>query len=574
MNENSIIKRSAAATPVVVKEANAEDEATGDAFEIFGFDKVRNRRGVVRIPRNEARKAEKVKELLISKNMDISCGDKQVETYVKAALASKPLEFVVYAEHVGWRKGFRRFVTADQVIGEIRNNVQLAPPLWLNDRQHVFLTREGKLDTWIKHVAAPCRFSTRLMVVMSEAFAAPLVRVMSLQPFGINIYGAPKAGKTTTLLAGTSLIGIGREPDLPNWNRTDAAFQELARLFNDQILGVNEVGLLAGKRGDAYEHIREAIYRFSEGRDRSRHSSWGVGNTAASASWCGIFVSTSEHSFNAYVAFSGETRDHGELARCLDISATTKGRPTIFDRCPSNIEKDKFDAWAKSRVIKLRKACAENCGVAIVPYIEHLIKSRGTLKTTVEELVREFVESVDVPEDNGALQHAAMNIGLIYAGGRLGIAAGLLPWKPGRLLTAVQSCFKAALQDLHVHEDIDRKVQKMLREKLAGKNVVLRERRSNFGPNDADGYFERDGNKLVYVIQAKALRSWFPVHAHQIVVLRWLFENGYLQQNSKRAMTSAFPIGAQTKALEQQRRWPDGSNPRCFVLNDPFGRKV
>jgi hypothetical protein len=35
----------------IVHHANAEDEATGDAFEIFRFRKVGNRRGQIRVPR-------------------------------------------------------------------------------------------------------------------------------------------------------------------------------------------------------------------------------------------------------------------------------------------------------------------------------------------------------------------------------------------------------------------------------------------------------------------------------------------------------------------------------------------
>jgi hypothetical protein len=37
----------------IVHHANAEDEATGDAFEIFHFRKVGNRRGQIRVPRQE-----------------------------------------------------------------------------------------------------------------------------------------------------------------------------------------------------------------------------------------------------------------------------------------------------------------------------------------------------------------------------------------------------------------------------------------------------------------------------------------------------------------------------------------
>src|SRR5580704_11391465 len=63
MKRGTVTKKSAPTAPVVLKLANAEDEATGDAFEIFKFTKVRGRRGVLRVPRNEAHKADKVKEL-------------------------------------------------------------------------------------------------------------------------------------------------------------------------------------------------------------------------------------------------------------------------------------------------------------------------------------------------------------------------------------------------------------------------------------------------------------------------------------------------------------------------------
>ena len=285
------------------------------------------------------------------------------------------------------------FVTPISVIGHQSGQVQYKPPLWLNDRQHIkIVEKRAKLDQWIELVAKPCRFSTRLMLIMSAAFAAPLLGQLSLQPFGINLFGPSKVGKTAALLAATSVIGIGREFDLPNWNRTNAAALEQARLFNDQFLGINEVGLLGGKRSDAYSTLRALIYRFSEGRDKSRHSSAELGPTTASASWRGIFVSTAEHSFSDYATFSGEVRDEGEFARCLDLPATTAGSPTIFDRRPKNMAVGEFSDWARTQLIALSHACEKNCGVAIGPYIEHLIDSRATLTENVNEWVNEFIE--------------------------------------------------------------------------------------------------------------------------------------------------------------------------------------
>jgi uncharacterized protein (DUF927 family) len=110
-------------------------------------------------------------------------------------------------------------------------------------------------------------------------------------------------GKTTALLCSTSIIGIGRESALPNWNTTTASFQETARSLNDLVLPANEVGLLAGRKANAYPRIRQLIYVFSEGRDTSRHSSSRQASSLGSAHWRGVFISTAEHSFNSYAAF-------------------------------------------------------------------------------------------------------------------------------------------------------------------------------------------------------------------------------------------------------------------------------
>jgi putative DNA primase/helicase len=127
------------------------------------------------------------------------------------------------------------------------------------------------------------------MLAISAAFAAPLLQSTGLQSFGLNLFGPSKAGKTTALLAATSVIGIGNEADLPNWNATSASQQETARLFRDSLLAANEVGLLAGRRKDAYARIRQMIYLFAEGRDTSRHSTASSASPNATAGWRTIF---------------------------------------------------------------------------------------------------------------------------------------------------------------------------------------------------------------------------------------------------------------------------------------------
>jgi putative DNA primase/helicase len=571
MSKNEIIRSlDDAEDPRVVKLANVEDEATGNAYEEFEFTKVRKRTGKISIPRNEARDPAKVRDLLIAKNADLPFDKDESEKIVARATKMEPQRYLTCAAQIGLRKIGRAFVLPDRVVTEPGWKTRLLPPLWVNDRQLVRLGRRGKLKGWKKSVAKPAQFSTRLMLTISAAFAAPLVSQVSLQPFGLNIYGRSKVGKTTAFLAGTSVIGIGRESELPNWNRTEAASLEAARVLNNLLLGVNEVGLIAGKRGDAYQHIREYIYRFAEGRDRARHSGSAYATAGANATWTGIFVSTSEHSFNAYAAFSGEERDHGELARCLDVAATNRRDATIFDRKPKSVDAKDFDRWAKAAVIKVRHACERHHGVAIKPYLQFLFANREDLATSVKARTEEFVKAVAVPNEDGALQHAARNLGTVYAGGCIGIDAGLLPWKPARLLSAIVNCFKDGLNDLKLHQNVEQQALETLRKRLQGASIAHRKTKSTFGPDDYDGYREVVDGRTEYAIKATAFCAWLPFAIQQIAAMKWLMEEGHLKPG-KKFVPSSLAIGGKIEPLAQQRRWPNGKNPRCFVFSDPVG---
>ena len=259
------------ATTLVTKLANAEDEVTKDAYEIFRFQKVGGGSRSLRIDRDKARDPTQVCSLLIKKNADLPYDQEEARSAVEQALKSEPSKRIRYAARLGWRSDRRRFITPRGPIGA-RQKVELRPPLWLNDRQHVEIGRQGTRKEWIKRVAEPCGYSNSAMLAVSAAFAAPLLEFVGLQSFGINLFGKSKVGKTAELLAAASMIGIGREPQLPNFASTQAATAELARVFNDVLLPANEVGLLAGKKRDAYAPLRELTYRLSEGRDRSRHS--------------------------------------------------------------------------------------------------------------------------------------------------------------------------------------------------------------------------------------------------------------------------------------------------------------
>ncbi len=132
----------------------------------------------------------------------------------------------------------------------------LALPVWVGDKQAVMQARKGSLQAGIDQVATPCLNSSAAIVVLCAAFAAPLLRRTKIASFGLNLHGVSKAGKTSALLAGASVAGIGVESRLPNFRSTSAVRGELCRAFNDQMLPLKEVGLIAGKNTTAIARKR------------------------------------------------------------------------------------------------------------------------------------------------------------------------------------------------------------------------------------------------------------------------------------------------------------------------------
>jgi len=560
------LRQASQVKPWIIKFANTEDATTGDSYEVFQFRKTLGRKGSLRIERDRARDPTAVLAALARKNAVLPPIKEAAEKLVIAAMQSEPRRHRLHVRHLGWLPKRRGFVLKRAVLGPQDEALQLRPPLWVNDRQIGVLKVRGGLEDWKAKVATPAMRSTRMMLVLAAAFAAPLLKVSGLQNFGINTFGRSKVGKTTALLVGASAIGIGSERNLPNWNATSNAFLETARGFNDLMLPANEVGLLAGKRGDAYGPIRERIYAFSEGRDRARLSSSTMASAWASSSWRGIFVSTAEYSFNDYAAFSGETRSAGEYARCLDVSAVAQGHASVFDSYPKRIKVSRQKRWARAELRKLRTNCERYHGAALEPYLAFLIAEDAGLRKKVASHCATFMIAVHSMRLDGALEHAGRNFALIYAGGCMAIEAGILPWTEDALLRAVETCFRAAVTDVQGHTDSLSRARSILKAKLRSNEVIAVPPGKALTPKRCAGFWEEHEGIRSFTIHATAFRGWFASRAQAVAVLRWLYEQGDLIVGRGKIT----PTLKSTLWAERSRRWPGGQVVKSISLRDPF----
>ena len=551
----------------IIHAANAEDEATGDAFEIFDFKKVGNRSGRIRVPRQDLQKPEALYTLLIRKNAALPLCPEMLDQKLKEIISSKPEKKFLYSAQVGWRPGGNGFVTPKGVIGCSKTARLPLPPLWLGERHLMALREAGTWETWRDTVGKLSLRSSAAMLAICAAFAAPLLHFTARQSFGFNLFGRAKAGKTTALLAGASVIGLGREGDLPNWGATAAAKGELARMFNDMLFPLNEVGLLGGSKKKAYPEIRETIYRLGEGRERLRHTQSIFSAPAASSEVRTIFFSTAEHSFDDYAALAGEARDEGEYARCIDMPVNRPNRHTIIDRYPASVAKVKRKKWAEDRVIELRKACEANHGAVFRRYVEHLIARHGTLRSTIARYMGEADELSQSAAVKGALEHARQNMALLYAGGCLAIDAGVVPWTSEQLLRAVSTGWRRALELHRNKKDVLTEAKRALGANLKLESVKRRGSSASFSPEEVDGFYVMEDTARIYTVHAAAMRRWLRNDSKQFkVLLERLQSDRFLKPRQSRTDKSDSDWAIQTP------KWPNGKSVRSIVFRDPFPR--
>lgn len=557
--------------PYLIKTANILDRTTKEAVVEFTFRTIGGGRGRTLLKPSELIDKDRLLKHLLDRNAVLPADAERRARLIERAAAMEPSVLVVQPENMGWQNKGRGFLAATGAIGYCSTK-EVALPAWVTAKQVIVQRKRGTLDAWVQEVGRRSCRSSAALTAMCAAFAAPLLRVAKMPSFGINIYGVSKVGKTSALLAASSVGGIGLENRMPNFRSTAAARGELSCAFNDQLLALNEVGLLAGKRM-AYGPIRDLIYQVSEGRDTLRHSQSTYARAAKASEFRTIFVSTSEHSFDQYAKFAQERRDEGEYARCLDIAACAEGGHTIMDRVPKSVSTSKRRAWRRDEVIKLRLACATHHGHTLPAYIDHLLGQGKRLKEEVRIGQKAFLKAIDMKSLEGALQHAARNFSLLAAGGRLAIQAGLLPISEKKLMRILIAVFHRAVAEIAIFQTPDRTIRAILGKEVERVQVVSANG-VRLGKPPKHGFAKEEAGELVYTIKSTAFRRWFSYNNDQIAAaLDFLTRKGFLVLPQRRSEMK----GRHRTALDAAVRfvsWPDGASRRSLVFRDPARAKL
>jgi Domain of unknown function (DUF927) len=524
---------------------------------------------------NELRFAPaKLRDLLARADARFPTGNGDAIDLITDALNGPPIRWCRKAPQFGWLGERSAFVLHDAVIGANPSGRSKATPRILppKDRPHDGpgrLSKTGDRDGWQKEVASLAKHSSVLTLALSASFASLLLSAIEWPPFIIVLHGDSKVGKSTAALAAASVIGIGSEARLPNWNVTDAALYELGQRFNDLPLVLNGLESRRAGTNDLRQFIRSVTYILGDGTDTARHSSWTSQNAGSAAPWRTIVLVTSEDSFDAIAARGGGVRQGGERARAIDVPCVRSGDLNIVDRFPETLlkQKTKRDVFSRHILEQLRAGCAQHHGVALEPFVQYLlgIPPKGLAKQ-VRDLQKHFVSTVSRHLDTEPLNHAAKNFGVIYAGGILAVRAGLIPLSEKQLRRRIVQCFQNGLA-AKPQTATERGLQQLkrgLNDLLVGAANLARDGKLQKGSRAASATYT-DGS-MFRVPAASVFRSWFGQdHAAMRAALQWLFETSLLtvpdRQRARRGQFSIESVRSNIRFNQQQ--------VACVVFKDP-----
>lgn len=226
----------------------------------------------------------------------------------------------------------------------------------------------GTLEEWTE-IMAPHRERDKFRFILSAAFAAPLLKIISQRIFLIYNWGGSKGGKTAALKAALSVWG---DPErlMVNFNATQVALERMAGFYNDLPLGIDERQLAGNKQ----EGLEKIVYMLASGTGRARGSKGG--GLQALNTWRTIAMATGEE------PLSRDNTQTGVSTRVLEIY----GGPFLDERSAS----------------MMHQQTARHFGCAGTKFIDFLMR---TDEKSIMEAYNELFEEIYAMADGTSGSH-------------------------------------------------------------------------------------------------------------------------------------------------------------------------
>ncbi|BET58105.1 DUF927 domain-containing protein [Geobacter sp. 60473] len=299
----------------------------------------------------------------------------------------------------------------------------------------------GTLAGWRSSIGELCRGNSCLMFAVSLPLTAPFLKLMNRQGLIVDLYAMSSKGKTTLLVAASSVIG-SREL-VGSFNATMTAVEITASTRNDGLVIFDEIG-----QGDA-EKLPSIAYGVGNGTTRSRANDQGK-LAAPPRHYKTIMVCAGEAPFRDIAKGrdgKGELYQ-GQLVRFVDTPVSRAYG--VFDYLHGRPDGGAF-------ADELRRMCDENHGHVFPAFMEKLVaelrRDRAGVVARIEKIEAEFLTTYVPTNAGGQVRRVARSFSLIAAAGELGVEYGLLPWGKGEASAGVAELFLAWLRERGTHGD-------------------------------------------------------------------------------------------------------------------------
>jgi uncharacterized protein (DUF927 family) len=280
----------------------------------------------------------------------------------------------------------------------------------------------GSLFDWQTQVAAKACGNSRLLLAISAAFAAPLLKLVNAESGAFHLRGNSSTGKTTAALIAVSVYGDSRF--LESWKTTDNALEETAMGHNDLVLVLDEMSQVPKDKAG------EIVYMLANGRGKARANK--SGGLRDSSTWRLLTLSTGEVSLNHQIALSGQRTNAGQDVRMIDIPADAGAGLGLFENLHTYER-------AKDFADEIKNVSSRFCGTAGPAFIQMLIDHQDGLTERIEIYKSEFLKRLPDGCD-GQVYRCADRFALVAAAGELATEYGITGWQKGEASAGVSVC--------------------------------------------------------------------------------------------------------------------------------------
>ncbi|WP_227663153.1 DUF927 domain-containing protein [Marinobacter halophilus] len=393
---------------------------------------------------------------------------------------------VVAATRTGWNRDNTAFVLPGRTIGDNSYRFQS------EHAAHDAYMQRGSLQGWRESVGQHCNANPLLIVSVSCALAAPLLKIAAQQEAGgagLHLQGDSSKGKTTALQVAASIWGSPGY--VMTWRGTGNGLEATAAARNDTLLPLDEISESNPRE------IGTVVYALANGQGKQRARR--TGGARESQRWRVMLLSSGERTLSAHMGEANQKAKAGQGARLLDIPATNR-RYGLFDHLHDH-------KTARALADYLKQATNQNYGHTGPAFVAALLKDSRDLK-------HQYAAIMQAPEfagRDGLESRAAGTFALIAMAGELATHYGLTDWENGAAITAALDTFNAWREHRGPGQNENSQILAGIREFIAkhgsARFAPKDEPEGSLGTRDRAGYWVDNAGGRVYLFFSHGLRE-------------------------------------------------------------------